>query len=87
MKLNLLVIKRFILTGTMILMLYSIVIQDAIGQTPPPPPPPQSGTNNGHGLGGNQGVPGAPVGSGLEVLLLLGAAYAAKRYFSGKKKR
>jgi len=64
-------------------MLQIICQKSVSGQTPPPPPPPpESGSNNGHGLGGNQGAPGAPVGSGFELLLILGVAYAVRRYFT-----
>lgn len=52
---------------------------DVYGQVPPPPPPPNSGLGSGHGLGGNQGTPGAPIGGGLEILLALGAIYSAKK--------
>jgi len=82
MKLNQLVIKRFILTGTLILLLNTIVNQEMKGQTPPPPPPPpNSGANNGHNLGGNQGAPGAPIGGGLEILIGLTLLYAGKKIY------
>ncbi len=63
-------------TGLLFLLSLPLIAQD------PPPPP-----GGGHGQGGNQ-TPGgsAPVGSGLVVLLALGAAYGGKKiYDSGKR--
>jgi len=37
------------------------------------------GPNDGHGLGGNQEAPGAPIGGGSVILLLLGAFYTGKK--------
>jgi hypothetical protein len=48
-------------------------------QVVPPPPPPNVGVNNGHGQGGNQGAPSAPVGEGYELLLLFGALYTGRK--------
>lgn len=47
---------------------------NAFGQNPPPPPP-------GGGQGGSGNVPGggSPIGSGIAMMLLLGAAYAGKK--------
>ena len=47
---------------------------NAFGDTPPPPP-------QGGGQGGNSNVPGggAPIGSGLGILLLMGVAYGGKK--------
>jgi hypothetical protein len=52
-----------------------------IAQDPPPPPP------EGHGQTGNQ-VPGGgtPIGSGLVVLIALGAAYSGKKLWDYRKK-
>jgi hypothetical protein len=61
-------------------MLFFTISRYSMGQVPPPPPPPPNGgPNNGHGAGGNQGAPGAPVGGGLEILIALGALYAGKK--------
>ena len=47
-----------------------------------PPPPPDSGSSTtGNKLGGN----GAPIGSGLFILLGLGAAYGGKKLYQIKK--
>jgi len=55
--------------------------QSAMSQPPPPPP-------GGNGLGGNQGgaQQGAPIGGGLEIFLLLGAAYAGGKVYLSKRK-
>ena len=47
----------------------------------PPPPPPE------HGQTGNVPGGGAPVGSGLFILLGLGAAYGGKKFYDYKKKK
>jgi len=55
---------------------FLLVFQFALfAQSPPPPPPP------GGGQSGNGNVPGggAPIGSGLAIMLLLGAAYGSKK--------
>jgi len=54
----------------------------ALAQDPPPPPP-----GGGHGQGGNQ-TPGgsAPVGSGLVVMIALGAAYGSKKIYDARKR-
>ena len=41
------------------------------------------GMGGGHGTGGNAGP--SPVGGGMEILLLLGAAYAGRRVYKYKK--
>ncbi len=55
--------------------------QTAMSQPPPPPA-------GGHGQGGNQGAggsQGAPIGGGLEIFLLLGAAYAGGKIYLSKR--
>ncbi len=44
----------------------------AFAQVPPPPP------SGGHGSGANEPGGGAPIGSGIGILLTLGAAYGGK---------
>lgn len=48
---------------------------------PAAPPPPQN-----HGIGGNIPGGGAPVGSGLILMLVLGAGYGAKKVISNRKR-
>ena len=47
----------------------------AFAQVPPPPP------GGGHGSTGNQEGGGAPIGSGIGILLTLGAAYGGKKVY------
>ena len=47
-------------------------------QNPPPPPP-------GHGSTGNQQGGNAPIGSGLFILIGLGAAYGGKKIYDLKQ--
>jgi hypothetical protein len=51
-----------------------------IAQDPPPPP-------GNHGETGNQSPPGggAPIGSGIALLLALGAAYGGRKLYKLKK--
>ena len=68
-----------------ILFILSIVIItlipfSAISQSSPPPPP------SAHGESGNQSAGGgAPIGSGLFILLGLGAAHGGKKLYDMKK--
>ena len=52
----------------------------AIADNPPPPPP--SGNDGGNVTGG-----GAPIGSGLLILLSLGAAYGGRKFSLRKRKK
>jgi hypothetical protein len=65
-----------ILIGIFFLLSFPLLAQD------PPPPP-----GGGHGQGGNQ-TPGgsAPVGSGLVVMIALGAAYGSKKIYDARKR-
>lgn len=46
-----------------------------------PPQPPEKGQIGDQPVGGS-----APIGGGIEMLLLLGAGYGAKRIFDARKK-
>lgn len=65
----------------------SAVFNQGFAQGPPPPP---GGSNEwgtasgGHGTGGNAGPSAAPVGGGLEILLVLGLAYAGRKVYKLK---
>jgi len=50
----------------------SVTTTNLLAQVPPPPPP-------GHGSTGNQPGGNAPIGSGLFILIGLGAAYGGKK--------
>jgi hypothetical protein len=74
--------RTYILSAAIALLLSISFNQTALSQPPPPPP------GGGHGLGGNQGAgpsSGAPIGGGLEIFLLLGAAYAGGKIYLSKR--
>jgi hypothetical protein len=50
-----------------------------LAQAPPPPPSNPSNDGNGPVTGGS-----APIGGGIEILLLLGAAYGVKKAYKAK---
>ena len=54
------------------------------GQAPPPPGGDPTAHDSGQAPIGESGG-GAPIGSGVALLLALGAAYGVKRYYSFKK--
>ena len=64
------------------LLLFAAMLLSAtplLAQGPPPPPP------SGHGNAGNAPAGGnAPIGSGMVILLALGAAYAGKKAYDAK---
>lgn len=70
-----------------LILLSSSISITSFGQTPPPPPPPNGGMNSGHGLGGNQGTQSAPIGGGLEILILLGAFYTGKKVYTTRQNK
>lgn len=56
------------------------VIASNAAAPPPPPPPPGPGT-------GDQPIGGtAPIGSGLIILISMGAAYGAKKVYNARKR-
>ena len=78
--------KNLRLIAIILLLSTAVFSNQGFGQTPPPPPPPPNGgPGNGHGLGGNQGPVGAPIGGGMEVLLILGMAYAGRKWQQSAK--
>jgi hypothetical protein len=56
----------------------TFISSNAKADAPPPPPP-------DHGETGNVPGGGAPIGSGLFILLGLGAAYGGKKMYDYKK--
>lgn len=61
---------------------FLFIFSTAFPQNGDPPEPPGS-----HGQTGNQPVGGgAALGSGLAVLVLLGAGYGARKYYLSKKR-
>jgi len=73
--------KLFVMTFFVLVLLVSPT--SAFAQDPPPPPP-----GGGHGAGGSQ-VPGggAPIGSGLVLLISLAAGYGGKKVYDFKKQK
>jgi hypothetical protein len=59
---------------------FTLMFNTAFAQGPPPPP-----TGAGHGASGNQPGGNAPIGSGLFILLGLGAAYGGKKTYDMSK--
>ena len=49
-----------------------------LADSPPPPPP-------GHSTTGNVPGGGAPIGSGVAILLALGTAYGGKKVYGSRK--
>ena len=71
-----------ILTISILITLATFITTNVKADDPPPPPP-------GHGETGNVPGGGAPIGSGLFILLGLGAAYGGKKiynFYQEKKK-
>lgn len=72
-------IKNIAKVVVLILIINSLTVF-TVGAVVPPPPPP------GHGQSGNVPGGGAPVGSGLLILTVLGAAYGAKKMLHRSEK-
>ncbi len=68
--------KKAILILTCLLCFSSISDMNAQAQGPGEPPPPPAD----HGTNGNQSPNGAPVGSGLVLLLAMAGAYGTRKY-------
>ncbi len=67
------IFKKTLLAALPVLFMFSA----AIAQPPPPP--------DDHGQEGDQ-TPTAPIGSGMALLLAMGAAYGAKKVYDARKK-
>ena len=61
-----------------LIVLATTATTNLMAQAPPPPPP-------DHGQTGNQNGGNAPVGSGVFILLVLGATYSGKKIYDQKK--
>ena len=68
-------LKKIITTAIFV---FAINALPLLADAPPPPPP-------GHSTTGNVPGGGAPIGSGLVILLALGAGYGAKKAYNFKK--
>ncbi len=58
----------------LLITLFVLVTATMFSQAPPPPPP-------DHGTTGNQNGGNAPIGSGMVILIGLGAAYGARKLY------
>ena len=72
------VILNLIITGLLIIV--PVIIASA--STPPPPPPPPGGPGSGDTPIGGM----APIGSGIVLLISMGAAYGAKKIYDARKR-
>jgi len=70
-------ILNLIITG--LFLIVPVIIASA--SSPPPPPPPGPGTSD-QPIGGGP----APIGSGIVMLISMGAAYGAKKIFDARKR-
>jgi hypothetical protein len=69
-----------LLSIVVLIIALTCITELTIASEPPPPP-------GGTGLNGNQGPGGtAPLGSGLVILLSLGAGYGARKLIEKRKK-
>ena len=65
---------------TLLVIIASVTTLNLFSQAPPPPPP-------DHGSTGNQNGGNAPIGSGIFILLGLGAAYGGKKFYDVRKEK
>jgi hypothetical protein len=70
-------ILNLIITGLLIAV--PVIIASA---SAPPPPPPPGGPGSDTPIGGGP----APIGSGLVMLISMGAAYGAKKVYDARKR-
>jgi hypothetical protein len=75
--------KKIVLNSllTASILLATAIFSGINAQDPPPPPPPNGGQ------GGNQAGGAAPLGSGIALLLTLGAGYGAKKVYNFRKEK
>ncbi len=70
---------------TLFLITAMVISTIVFAQAPPPP----NGDGSDPVTGGNSTVPpsggGAPIGSGIGLLVLMGAAYGGKKYYQFRK--
>ena len=68
--------KKIILQSVLVIS-FTFFAAGAFAQVPPPP--------GDHGQSGNQPAGNAPIGSGLFILLGLGAAYGGRKIYKAKE--
>jgi len=71
-------ILNLIISGLFVIV--PVIIASA--SAPPPPPPGGPGGSGAQPIGGG----GAPIGSGLVLLISMGAAYGTKKVFDARKR-
>jgi len=76
------IVRIFVLTLFVLVLI--VPPTSVFAQDPPPPPPP----GGGHGAGGSQ-IPGggAPIGSGLVLLIAMAAGYGGKKVYNFRKRK
>jgi hypothetical protein len=65
-----------------LLLMLSIIIAPTLWSVAQPNP---SGNSNGDGVGGDPIGGGAPIGSGVMIMLAMGAAWAGKKTYDARK--
>jgi len=65
-------------TRILTIIVFTFATLPLLADNPPPPPP-------GHSTTGNVPGGGAPIGSGVAILLALGAAYGGKKVYDFRK--
>lgn len=76
-------IKRYTIA---ILLFFFLGISGFVFAQDPPPPPPGGATGSTNEFDNRNGG-GAPIGSGLIILLALGAGYGARKVYAYRKKK
>ena len=71
-------ILNLIISGLFVIV--PVIIASA--SAPPPPPPGGPGGSGATPIGGG----GAPIGSGIVLLISMGAAYGAKKVYNARKR-
>jgi hypothetical protein len=73
--------KKVIINLIIVISFIIVPVITATASAPPPPPPPGDPDPSDIPIGGS-----APVGSGLILLLSMGAAYGVKKVYDARKK-
>ncbi len=64
---------------TLVITAFLLIVNGLLAQVPPPPPADHGGSGNAPAGGG------APIGSGIGILLALGAAYGGRKVYKAFK--
>ena len=74
--------KKLVIKTTLLFCIILFATDNAVAQLSPPPPPGQHGSSNNQTTGGD-----APVGTGIGILLALGAAYGGKKVYNAYRNK